>query len=222
MAPPSRLNLANGITVARILACPVVFVLAFSPDPGHLLAAFLLFLAAALSDLWDGYLARKHGWITNMGKLLDPLADKLLLVATFIPFFVVSRSGDPLGSVPWWGSLPIWVMVVIFGREIVVTLLRSWAARRGAVIPAGQAGKIKAFIQNVFSGSLLLWYALVRHAHEVGWVELPLWQGWAAFHGAVTALTLAVALLLTVWSMAVYGIQYRAIFARGGRSGAPS
>lgn len=212
MAPPSRLNLANGITVARILACPGVFFLALSDRPGSLFLAFLLFLAAALSDLWDGYLARKHGWITNMGKLLDPLADKLLLVSTFVPFFIVSRSGDPLGLIPWWGMLPVWVMVVIFGREILVTVLRSWAAQRGSVVPSGQSGKIKAFIQNIFSGSLLFWYALARWSVERGWEGRPLWEGWAHFHGAVTALTLAVALFLTVYSLGVYLVQHRALF----------
>jgi CDP-diacylglycerol---glycerol-3-phosphate 3-phosphatidyltransferase len=215
--PPSALNLPNLITLGRIIACPLVLVLAFSPDPGKLFAAFLIFLAAALSDLWDGYLARKHGWITNLGKLLDPLADKLLLVATFIPFLIISRGPDPLGAIPWWGSLPIWVVVVVFGRELLVTLLRGWAAKRGSVIPSGASGKIKAFIQNIFSGSLLLWYALVRGVEAKGWSEAPLWTGWAAFHGAVTALTLAVAILLTLYSLAVYIREYRGVFRTSSR-----
>jgi CDP-diacylglycerol---glycerol-3-phosphate 3-phosphatidyltransferase len=212
MAPPSRMNLANIITVARIAACPGVFLLALSPDPTHLFVAFVLFTAAAVSDLWDGYLARKHGWITNMGKLLDPLADKLLLASTFIPFYLVSQGPDPLARIPWWGAMPLWVVLVIFGREILVTLLRSWAARRGSVIPAGMSGKIKAFIQNIFSGSLLLWYALVRVADDRGWAGSPFWDAWAPFHGAVTALTLLVALVLTVYSMGVYFHQNRAVF----------
>ena len=211
MAPP-RLNLPNLITLARIAACPVIFVLALSTQPGRLMAAFILFVAAAVSDLWDGYLARKHGWITNMGKLLDPLADKLLLVSTFIPFYVVSQGSDPLGQIPWWGALPLWVVVVIFGRELLVTVLRSWAARRGSVIASGASGKIKAFIQNIFSGSLLLWYALVRVAAERGWGGVPVWEAWATFHGAVTGLTLLAALLLTVYSLGVYVAQNRNVF----------
>jgi CDP-diacylglycerol---glycerol-3-phosphate 3-phosphatidyltransferase len=204
----SRLNLPNQITLARIAACPAVFVLAFSHRPSWLFAAFLLFLSAALSDLWDGYLARKHGWVTDMGKLLDPLADKLLLVATFLPFYFVSHRPDPLGQVPFWGPLPLWVVVVIFGREVGVTLFRSWAARRGSVLPAGQAGKIKAFLQNIFSGALLLWYALVRWAEAHGWVGHPVWDGWALFHQGVTAVALGVALFLTVYSFGVYAFQY--------------
>jgi CDP-diacylglycerol---glycerol-3-phosphate 3-phosphatidyltransferase len=206
-----RLNLPNLITLARIAACPVIFVLALSPRPNWLLAAFVLFVGAALSDLWDGYLARKHGWVTDMGKLLDPLADKLLVVATFIPFYIVSHRPDPLGEVPWWGPLPLWVLLVIFGREVAVTLFRSWAARRGSVLAAGQSGKIKAFVQNIFSGSLLLWYALVRLAPPEWWVDSRLWLGWVAFHGAATGLALGLALVLTVYSMAVYGWQYRTL-----------
>jgi CDP-diacylglycerol--glycerol-3-phosphate 3-phosphatidyltransferase len=206
---PSRLNLPNIITLARIAACPVIFLLALSPQPGRLMAAFVLFLAAALSDLWDGYLARKHGLVTDMGKLLDPLADKLLLVATFIPFYIVSHRPDPLTDVPWWGALPLWVLVVVFGREVAVTLFRSWAARKGLVLAAGQSGKIKAFVQNIFSGSLLLWYALVRMVPPEWWVDSRIWLGWTVFHGAVVALSLALALFLTIYSMGVYAWQYR-------------
>jgi CDP-diacylglycerol---glycerol-3-phosphate 3-phosphatidyltransferase len=216
---PSRLNLPNLITLARIAACPVIFFLALSPRAGWLLAAFLLFLAAALSDLWDGYLARKHGLVTDMGKLLDPMADKLLLVATFIPFYIVSHRPDPLGEVPWWGPLPLWVLLVIFGREVAVTLFRSWAARRGSVLAAGQSGKIKAFVQNIFSGALLLWYALVRMAPDQGWVGTGPWRAWSAFHGGVTALALAVALFLTVYSMGVYAWEYRTVVANSRGSG---
>lgn len=213
---PSRLNLPNLITVARILACPVIFALALSPRISHLLAAFGLFIAAAVSDLWDGYLARKHGLVTNMGKLLDPVADKLLLVSTFVPFYMVSQRPDPLTDLPWWGPLPLWVVVVIFGREILVTVFRSWAARRGAVISAGPSGKAKAFTQNFFSGSLLLWYALARTAVREGWETETLWVVWGHFHGAVVALSLAVALLLTVYSMAIYGVQNWALLRSGG------
>jgi CDP-diacylglycerol--glycerol-3-phosphate 3-phosphatidyltransferase len=212
MASPSWLNLPNAITIARIVACPGVFWLALSPKASHLFLAFVLFLAAALSDLWDGYLARKHGLITTMGKLLDPLADKLLMVSTFLPFYLVTRGDDPLWQIPWWGVMPLWVVVVIFGRELFVTVLRSWAARRGAVIASGKSGKIKAFIQNIFSGSLLLWFALVRWAESLEWTSSPLWQGWAWFHGAVTGLTLLVAILLTLFSLGVYLVQNRRLF----------
>ena len=98
---PGRITLPNLITSARIVACPAVFLLVMSPAVTPRLLSFVVFLAAALSDLWDGYLARKHGWVTDLGKLLDPLADKLLLVATLLPFYLLSsrRAGPCLSTV---------------------------------------------------------------------------------------------------------------------------
>ncbi len=215
-----RLNLPNAITVARILVCPLLFFLVLSTRPGYLLVAFVLFLAAAVSDLWDGYLARKHGLVTDMGKLLDPVADKLLLITTLVPFYMISLRPGDTWDVPWWGPFPLWVVLVILGRELAITIFRSWAARRGDVISAGPSGKIKALSQNVFAGALILWYALLRMAEEEGWVGTPIWEGWAAFHGAVVAIVLVVALVLTVYSMGVYLWQYRIVVrearARGG------
>ena len=205
----SRLDLPNVITVGRILACPVLFVLILSPDAVHRALAFLIFVAAALSDLWDGYLARKHGWITDAGTLLDPLADKLLIVSTLIPFYVVSHRPGVFNEIPWWGALPLWVLAVIFGREIVVTFFRGWALRRGTVLSAGPSGKMKALIQNIFCGSLLLWYVLVRLASEVGWEGSPGWTLWSWIHGTVIGLALAFSLVLTIYSMGIYYRQRR-------------
>ncbi len=213
----SRLDLPNVITVARIVACPALFVLILSANAFHLTLAFLIFLAAALSDLWDGYLARKHGWITDTGKLLDPLADKLLLVSTFIPFFIVSHRGESVTGIPWWGSLPLWVVAVILGRELLVTLFRTWAARRGFVVSAGPSGKIKAFTQNVFSGALILWYALARAGESGGWEGGLVWTLWGAFHQTVVGISLGLALVLTVYSMGVYFWEHRRLLKRMGQ-----
>ena len=208
-AQPSRLNLPNVITIFRILACPAITVLALAGGVMNGLLAFVLFVVASLSDLWDGYLARKHGWITDMGKLLDPLADKLLLVATFIPFYIISHRG-PGWELPWWGALPVWVLVVVFGRELFMTVFRGWAARRGIVIAAGQSGKYKAFIQNLFSGGALLWYPVIALAAERAWSGTA-WSAWRAFHGAWIGIMLAVALVLTVSSLVDYLRGYRAL-----------
>ena len=219
----SRLNLPNIITALRIAATPAIFFMALASGTGVRFAAFFLFVLASLSDLWDGYLARKHQWITDLGKLMDPLADKLLLVSTFIPFYILSRrpgpgTGETLprlwgGEIPWWGELPLWVILVIFGRELVITLFRAWAKRRGVVIAAGKSGKYKAFLQNMFSGGLLLWYPLLAYGERLGW-EGPLWAGWLHFHGAYIGLTLLVALLLTVYSMFDYFWSYRSLMDR--------
>lgn len=203
-------NLPNIITVGRIAACPVIFFLALSPSVGARFAAFVLFVAAGLSDLWDGYLARKHGWITDIGKLLDPLADKLLLVATFIPFYMISHRGGEEWFVPWWGMLPMWVMIVILGRELLVTIFRHWAARREVVIAAGQSGKYKAFMQNLFSGGLLLWYPLMELGEAQSLSGLA-WQGWVQAHAAWIWVTLWVSIILTVYSMFDYFWSYRSL-----------
>lgn len=206
----TRLTLPNLITAGRILVCPVIFFLALAPDLGSRFAAFFLFVAAGLSDVWDGYLARKHGWVTDVGKLLDPLADKLLLAATWIPFFLISNRGVETGLIPFWGAMPVWVVVVIFGREIFITAFRSWAARKGVVIAAGGAGKQKALFQSLFAGGLLLWYPLLLVARAEGWSG-GLWRAWSLFHGLFVAITLGLAVVLTVYSMLDYLWRYRSL-----------
>jgi len=207
---PGRLNLPNLITVGRILACPAVFALVIFPSVTTRLLSFILFLAAAFSDLWDGYLARKHGLVTDLGKLLDPLADKLLLAATFIPFFILSHGQGEVGTLPWWGPLPLWVVLLIFGRELAVTLFRAWGVRKGVVIPAGKSGKWKALSQNLFIGGVLLWYPLQMLSLARGW-KGGFWAFWSDLHGGWIAITLSVAILLTIYSMADYFWSYRTL-----------
>ena len=207
-------NLPNVITVGRIVACPAIFFLALQPSVGARLAAFVLFVGAGLSDLWDGYLARKHGWITDVGKLLDPAADKLLLLSTFIPFYIISHRGGEADLIPLWGMLPImlpmWVLIVVFGRELLVTLFRQWAVRRDVVIAAGTSGKYKALLQNLFSGGLLLWYPLQEIATAQGLTNLP-YRVFVQVHAAWIGVTLLLALLLTIYSMVDYLWSYRAL-----------
>ena len=203
-------NLPNVITVGRIVACPAIFVLALSPSAGARLVAFVLFVGAGLSDLWDGHLARKHGWITDVGKLLDPLADKLLLVSTFIPFYIISHREGEVGLIPHWGMLPMWVLIVILGRELLVTLFRQWAVRQDVVIAAGTSGKYKTLLQNLFSGGLLLWYPLQEFANARGLANLP-YRAFVQVHSAWIGVTLILALILTIYSMVDYLWTYRAL-----------
>lgn len=206
----SRLTVPNLITIARIVACPAIFMMALSPSVTVRVWAFVLFVVAGLSDVWDGYLARRYGWITDVGKLLDPLADKLLLAVTFIPFYLIShREVDP-GLIPWVGAMPMWVMIVIFGREILITAFRSYAASRGVVIAAGRSGKRKALLQALFIGGLLLWLPLTTIAAARGWDSIA-WRIWSQFHAAWIAITLGLALVLTVYSMIDYLWRYRSV-----------
>jgi CDP-diacylglycerol--glycerol-3-phosphate 3-phosphatidyltransferase len=206
----SRLTLPNVITIARIAVCPVVFWLAVSTDTSLRFGAFVVFLAAGLSDVWDGWLARKYDLITDLGKLLDPIADKLLLVVTLIPFYLISHRGGALDEVPGWGPLPLWVLVVIFGRELFITLFRSYAAGKGVVIAAGPSGKRKALFQMLFIGGLLLWYPVLEVASERGWTGTA-WTVTAALFRGWVAITLGAAIVLTVYSMLDYLWSYRKV-----------
>ncbi|MEX1183884.1 MAG: CDP-diacylglycerol--glycerol-3-phosphate 3-phosphatidyltransferase [Gemmatimonadota bacterium] len=205
----ARSTLPNAITVGRILLAPIVGILLFVPTFTARIIAWLLFLAAAFSDLWDGHLARKHGWISDFGKLVDPIADKLLLASTFIPFYILSHGDDPHGWLVAIGALPLWIMIVIFAREILITVIRSFAARAGTVIPAGKSGKLKAVFQNIFVGTAIFWLALNSAALDLGWYGTPTWAYWSWFHGAVFVITLAIAVFLTVYSLFVYLWEWR-------------
>src|SRR5216683_7814926 len=216
-----RWTLPNIITLARIGLTPVVALLPFISGYWPKVIAFLVFLIAAFSDLVDGYLARRYGTISELGMLLDPIADKLLLFATLIPIFWMTRHPTILArdkvdyAIPWWGSLPLWVAILLVGREVLITAFRWFAKRRGIVIPAVGAGKLKAAVQNVFIGATIGWFAwkdwLASHKFA-GWFR----NFWDQFHGAVVAITLGVAIILTVYSLAVYLYSYRRLITGRG------
>jgi phosphatidylglycerophosphate synthase len=115
-------------------------------------------------------------------------------------------------EIPWWGSLPLWVFLLLMGREVFMTGLRAWAKRRGVVIAAGGAGKLKTIIQDVFIGATILWFAWRDLATAHGWRRG--WAGglWDHVHGWVVALTLGFAVLLTLYSLAIYLYRYRSLF----------
>jgi len=197
-------NLPNAITLGRIVLAAVVAPMLMTDHSGWRLGAFIVFLAAAFSDLWDGHLARSRNLVSDFGKLMDPLADKLLLGATFIPFYILNHYREPQTRFPWLGwTFPLWILIVIFGRELFITVFRGFAARRGVVLAAGKAGKLKAVFQNIFIGAAIFWYALQSAARERAW-NGGTWHGWQWFHAAFTAVTLAIAVILTVYSLYIY------------------
>ena len=208
------MNLPNLITSLRIALCPVILVFALSEDTEIRLAAFVFFLAAALTDIWDGQLARKHGLVTDLGKLLDPIADKLLLACTFVPIYLISHRPEEFNALPWLGAMPLWVVIVVFGREVVVTLLRWYAVRQGVVIAAGRSGKYKTLALSIFVGAALLWYPFAQSAAEQGRsgaVALGMWSG---LHSAIIAVTLGAAIALSLFSLGDYLWRHRSVFAR--------
>lgn len=202
------MNLPNSLTTLRIALAPVTALLLLQPGAETRLIAMGVFLVAALSDLADGALARRRGEVTDFGKLWDPIADKLLLVATLIPFYVITQGNPQLARIPVFGNIGLWILLIFFGREIVVTWLRTRAASRGIVIAARRSGKYKAFAQNVFIGSMILWLAY-RSAVASGEATAPLGAGWNAFHGWFTSISLLIAILLTVFSFFVYVQAFR-------------
>ena len=128
------LNLPNSLTLLRILLIPV-FVWFFSESsPDRALAAGLVFACAAFTDFLDGYLARKSGQITNLGKLLDPVADKLLVASGLILLVQFQR-------------VAVWLAIVMIARELIVTGARVVAAKEGFVVPADSLGKFKVIGQ---------------------------------------------------------------------------
>lgn len=127
------LSLPNGVTILRILAIPVILLL-LNPGRDYQIFTSLFFLAAAVTDYVDGYLARRRGMVTTLGKFLDPLADKLLIVTALIAL------------IPTRG-IPVWMVVVIVGREIAVTGLRGIAVSQGIVIAASILGKYKTVFE---------------------------------------------------------------------------
>lgn len=137
------MNLPNAITVARIALVPVFLVSAYADTPAGAIAAFLLFLAASLSDSLDGYLARRAGTITRVGEFLDPLADKLLV-------------GAALWALVATRAFPLWAAVVIALREVVVSVLRIRIVNAGGTLPASRVAKWKTVFQIV----MVCWWLL--------------------------------------------------------------
>jgi CDP-diacylglycerol---glycerol-3-phosphate 3-phosphatidyltransferase len=209
-------NLPNSITVGRIVLAALLPPLLFYDDPWVRLGAFVVFLIAAFSDILDGHLARRDNLVTDLGKLLDPLADKLLLVTTFVPLYLLSQRLEPESGFPWPGDkLPLWILVVIFGREIFITVFRSWAARKGVVIAAGKSGKYKTIFQFIFVGAAIAWYVAHSAVRSWGWTG-PTLEGFLWLARVLSTVTLAVAVVLSLYSMGVYIWQNRGLFGGSG------
>jgi CDP-diacylglycerol--glycerol-3-phosphate 3-phosphatidyltransferase len=139
-------NVANNLTMLRIFTVPVIVLLMYFPNRGTCLLAMLVFILASLTDLFDGLLARRYGLVTNIGKFLDPLADKLLVISVLIMLVHL-------------GWLQAWIIILIIGREMTVTGLRAVAADQGHVIAADRYGKLKTIVQVVALCPLILHYS---------------------------------------------------------------
>ncbi len=156
-------NVPNILSLSRILSVPVFILLMLEPSPIRALAAGVVFSLASATDWLDGYLARKWGQVTKIGKLLDPIADKILIMSALV--ILVEIRSDVVHS---------WIAIVIIGREFAVTGLRAIAASEGIIIPAETVGKFKVGAQITAVLSLLLDYYLTKEwLRDLG--SLALW-----------------------------------------------
>jgi CDP-diacylglycerol--glycerol-3-phosphate 3-phosphatidyltransferase len=192
LGPERFWNLPNTITVLRVGAVPVLLLLPWAPGERGSEVIAWCFIVAALTDIVDGWLARRGQQVTSIGKLLDPLADKLLVATALIVLLA-------MGRIPIWAT---WMVVVVVGRELAVTGLRGVAAAGGQVVAATWRGKTKAVTQNIAIGALIFHYPTAGlPAHHVGMVFL------------------AVATALTLWSGYLYFADYFRSRAAGARRG---
>jgi CDP-diacylglycerol--glycerol-3-phosphate 3-phosphatidyltransferase len=178
-------NLPNQLTFLRLLLSVVLFCFVAA---GYYLTSMVLFIIAAGTDWLDGYYARKYSQVTTLGRILDPFADKVIVCGTFI--FLVAV--PVMAEVPW--GLRAWMVVVIVGRELLVTALRSFIEDRGSDFSAKMSGKLKMVLQCVAAGTCLFYlsYDAPQTKHAANWcwwlLVVSLWS----------------ALFLTIYSGLVY------------------
>ena len=181
----SAFNLPNQLTFLRLILAVVMFTLITFDQ---YLAAFVLFLAAAGTDWLDGYLARKYSQVTTLGRILDPFADKVTVCGTFI--FLIAEQGlihVPLGLRPW-------MVVVLVGRELLVTALRSFLEDQGADFSAQLSGKLKMVFQCVAAGACLIYLQLERSTPG----SAPDWVRWTMI------VSVWAAVISTIYSGLIY------------------
>jgi CDP-diacylglycerol--glycerol-3-phosphate 3-phosphatidyltransferase len=156
-------NLPNSITALRAAVVPVLLLYPVFPGESGSTVMAWIFIVAAISDLVDGWLARRGQQVTHIGVLLDPLADKLVVSTALIVLLA-------MGRIPTWAA---WMVVTIVGRELAVTGLRGLASAGGQIVAASGLGKIKTVAQNIAVGALLFHFpTLGLDAHAVGMVFL--------------------------------------------------
>jgi len=205
------MNLPNALSAGRIAVTPLIAALPFFDSWTLRLVAFILFLIAAITDYVDGMLARSRKEETDLGRLLDPLADKALLVGTFVPMYLLATAFPfvtPIGTV----GLPLWIVLVVLGRELFMTIFRQVAKRRGIVIAAIGPAKWKTAFQLIWQGSAYFWFWAATLAATKGWSNAS-WRAFAVFNGTVGTIMMVAAVILTVYSLAVYLRSFGNVFA---------
>lgn len=163
------MNLPNKLTFIRlVLAIPFIYFLQYSEAEGiiYRMLAFIIFVVASLTDFFDGYLARKHNLITDFGKIMDPLADKVLVISALVIFVDLKY-------------IPSWMSIVVIAREFLISGIRMLAAAKGEVIPAGKLGKYKTTSQMIVILVMMFFGKNIYNQYLMLIpVILTLWSGW--------------------------------------------
>ena len=178
------MNWPNRLSLMRIASVPVITLLLSVNGAWTRYAALFLFIFASITDFVDGHLARKYGLVTNFGKFIDPVADKMLVLSTMV-------------MLSWHGLLPAWIVVVILFRELAVDGLRLVAVEQGKVIAAANLGKIKTTCQMTMIITHLVYLAQFPLLHILAyWLLIP---------------TQIAVLIMTIWSGADYFIRNKEV-----------
>ena len=190
------MNLPNKLTISRIILTFVFMLLLFSKGVLPKVLALFIFLLASFTDFLDGFLAKKRNEITDFGKLMDPIADKILVLAAFLAFVEMKL-------------IPAWMVVIIIFREVAITGLRVLALTKDRVIPADDGGKHKT-VSQIFAVFAILLFLIFR---EAGMKVFQFWNGGieAIYKNAIFILML-VTIILTLISGAAYLVKNREIY----------
>ena len=205
------MNLPNALSIARIAATPLIAWMPFVESWPVRLGAFFLFLAAAITDYIDGHLARTRKLETDLGRLLDPAADKALLVGMMIPMYLLAPRFPyltPFGPL----GLPLWVVFVVIGREVFMTIFRQVAKRRGVVISAIWAAKVKAVFQFIWQGSAYSWFFTVTAAGDQLTTNI-FWHVWAWANSITGIISMTASVFLAIYSLVLYMRSFGRVLA---------
>lgn len=191
------MNLPNTLTMMRIVLAFAFMLFLFTDGLFYKILAFATFFLASLTDLLDGFLAKRNNQITDFGKLMDPIADKILILSAFIAFVEL-------------GVIPAWMVIVVILREVAITAMRGLAYTKGKVIPADGVGKHKT-VSQVIAIFVILLYIVFREGTE------SVFKFWtpstaSAFSSAIYYLMI-VAVIFTVISGVSYLVRNRSIYS---------
>lgn len=184
------MNLANKLTISRILLAGIFILFLFIRGAGAKFTALAIFLIACATDYYDGILARKSNSITDFGKLMDPIADKILILGAFLAFVEIK-------------VIPAWMVMAIIARELIITGIRLLAVSKKVVLSAGMAGKHKTASQMVAVLSILIFLIIKDSGFTFRYIE---------YYASAIYILMLITVIMTLTSGVSYMINNKNIF----------